>query len=802
MLKNYIKIAWRNLINKRSFSLVNILGLTIGITSALVLFVIVTDELSYNREQRQYNRIYRVVSQDKYSDGIIYNSGIPVPALDALRLAFPQVTFGAIISDLNSQVSLPGRPAQEKYLEKSGFYFAEPEFFSILQQQWLSGSAAVLRQPNTVVLTKAIAEKYFGSWQKSVGKTIRLDNHIDLLVGGVIRNTSFNTDFPLTAVVSFITLKQNADKYQGYQPAWESTNSEFQVMALLPGAVAVTGINRQLTDFVKKYYPPNKVSVKSNWLQPLAAIHFDKRFDTYGRHTISRSAIMTLSIIGLFILLMACMNFVNLSTAQAITRSKEIGMRKVLGSDRKQLIVQVMGETALIVFFAMILSFLLAVILLPMLRTLIDLPGTTNLVTARTVVMLAVLGLLVTVLSGFYPAVVLSSFKPITALRNRLNDKTGDKSVSMRRILVIVQFAISQVMILGTVVAVRQMNFIRTKDLGFTKGAVLVLQNNADTVNSSRPDAFRNELLKIRGVQSVTFANDVPASDNVWNSSFAFNHLPKEKFQACNKFVDTGYLNTFGLHLIAGTNIMASDTPRQALVNEKMLHALGLKNAEDVIGKPIRIGKGEWLMVTGVVKDFNAESLKSDIRPLIILSDQSKYGIVAVKLSDATLKEALSAIKQQWEQFYPEAAYNASFLDERIEQLYKQDSQLALLYKIFAIQAIIIGGLGLYGLVSFLTVQKYKEVGIRKTLGASAQNIVWLFSREFSVLIFISFILSAPVSWYMMRHWLNDFAYRIPLSPVYFIITLSIALLFAWLAVGYKSVRAALAKPVKSLRSE
>jgi ABC-type antimicrobial peptide transport system permease subunit len=376
------------------------------------------------------------------------------------------------------------------------------------------------------------------------------------------------------------------------------------------------------------------------------------------------------------------------------------------------------------------------------------------------------------------------------------------QGVSLRRCLVVMQFTISQVLIIATAVAVSQMNFISKADLGFNKDGVLLLGGNADSVFLSKQQALKQQLLQIPGVQSVSFSSDVPSSDNNWTTNFAYNHQPDEDYQLALKYADADYIKTFGMQLIAGRPVKESDTMQEAMINETLVKKLGVKNANDVIGKTIRLGRGQWYPIVGVMKDFKTNSLREDIKPLLVSTSNDVYSRTAIKLRTHQLETTKNAIQKTWDQVYPDYAFAPTFYDENIAEFYKQEEQLSLLYKIFAGLAIFISCLGLYGLVSFMAVQKTKEVGIRKVLGASLTSLLQLFSKEFTILIIISFFIAVPVAWYMMHSWLTNFVYRIPLHFGFFAVAIVGSVLIAWITVGYKAIRAALANPVKALRSE
>lgn len=802
MFRNYLTTYLRSLRKHSTFSIINIAGITIGIAASLVIFTIVHYELSYDAFQHNYKNIYHVVTQDKYPDGFTYNPGVNVAALDGLRAKFPNIPFACINSTAGSQLSVnnsSNSSANKKFIEPAGVFFCEPSFFKLFGYNWLAGNAGVLNQPNTIVLSKKMAEKYFGNWQQAINKTITLDNAIPLKVAGILQDFPANTDFPLNFLISFETLKSNADKYN-YHNDWNNLSSNFQVFALLPPSIKATTINAQLAAFSKEHYT-DRASHRTNLLQPLSEVHFDNRYGNFGDHTTSKSTLLTLSLIGVFILIMACINFINLATAQAVARSKEIGIRKVLGSNRLQLFIQVMGETALLVTTSMLLAIVVAYLCLPYIKHIASIQESLALFTPQTLGFLLLVLIAVTVLSGLYPSMILSGYNASLALKNKISS-AGIGGISLRRALVVMQFAISQILIIGMIVAISQMNFINHADLGFNKDALLLLTANTDSAVVAEMPAFKQKLLQTPGIQSVSFNADAPSSDNTWSSNFAFDHKADENYPVSLKFADDDYFKTFGLQLAAGRVYGKSDTMNEIVINETLLHKLGLQNAQQAIDKDIRLGSGSWKRIVGVVKDFKTHSLKLGINPILMAENSEYYGITAIKIRSSDLMQTQATVQNIWNEFFPAYAYTSSFMDESVARFYEQESHLELLYKIFAGLAIFISCLGLYGLVSFMAVRKTKEIGVRKVLGANTANIIYLFSKEFTILITVAFLAAAPLAYLIMHAWLNNFTYRINIGISVFALAIVLSLFIAWLTVGYKAIKAALANPVKSLRTE
>ncbi len=803
MFKNYCKTAFRNLVRNKKFSLINISGLAIGIASSILIFTVVQYELSYDTFQPGYNNIYQVAIEDKFPGSTAYTPGTPYPALDAIRARFPQMTTGVIYANYSAQLTVvgpDGAPSREKrFIEETGMFFADPQYFKIFKTNWLMGSPEVLDQPNKIVLTKKTAEKYFGQWQEAAGKYIRLDNLNNLQVAGIIQDPPGNSDFQYKAIGSYPIFKSNS--FYPYSREWNSTSSSEQLYVLLAPTQSVTAINAQLLKYSKERFKENNRKVsRTIFLRPLSILHFDSRMENMGDHITNKSTLWTLALIALFILVMACINFVNLSTVQAVNRSKEIGVRKVLGSGRWNLLWQILGETALVVIASIALAIGLAELCLPYIKHVSSITEDISLFNWRTSLYLASLFILVTLMAGLYPAMVVSGFSPILALKNKINSASVG-GISLRRSLVVLQFAISQVLIVGTLIAVSQMNFIQNADLGLNKEGILVVRGNGDSIQISRMDIFKSELKKNNSVIDVTQCTDIPSSDNNWGTNFAFNHKPDENYTLFLKFADADYFKTFGIQFVAGGPYTKADTVNEVVINQTLVSQLGLKSPQEAIGKDLQLGGG-WKKICGVVKDFRQNSLRDATKPLLIANDKKVYSFTALKLKGSNLAVIREQVQKVWDKYFPEYANQTYFADEKIEEFYQQEHQLALLYKIFAGIAVFISCLGLYGLVSFMAVQRKKEVGIRKVLGASISQIIYLFSKEFTVLILIAFAIAAPVAWYMMSNWLQRFDYRIPMRPMLFILAVVISVTIAWLTVGYKSFRAALANPAKSLKSE
>lgn len=808
MFKNYVKTSWRNLMRNRSYAAINITGLAIGIAACLLIFLVIQYETSFDNFHTNKDRIYRIVNVSQGPDGVTLGSGTQLPLADGLRNDFPQLPkVASIMLNDGSLYSISNSSGStiKKFKEDSAYY-ADPQFFQIFNFKWLAGDKKMaLAEPNTLVLSRGEADKFFGNWRTAIGKTVKYENKRDFKVTGIIENTPANTDFPMRVVMSWITLVNKGGDMSGNSGDWISTFSDRNTYIILPSNMNEQRFNADLAAFAKRHIPAPYNKSSSFQLQALKDMHYNTQVGVYGGHPFSKQLLNVISLIGLFLLIIACVNFINLATAQAVNRSKEVGIRKVLGSNRNQLIIQFISETLIITCFAVVLASVIAIITLPMLNNLLEIQLSSSFL-LNPIVILFLTGVVigVTFLAGFYPALVLSGFNPIEALKNKI--KAGHSSgISLRRVLVVTQFCIAQFLVIGTLVLIYQMNYFKNKSLGFNKNAVITVPFPGDSVARTRINALKNELLQQSGIKDVSISLYGPADNSAWHSDFKFNNSPKQvDFGASLKWADPDFFKLYDIQFVAGGPYKNSDTISGYVVNETLIHKLGITDPKQAIGKNIMLWNDpkKKALITGVVKDFNVGSLRSAIPPVLMAPWKETYGKLNIKIQPGNVHQILANIENLWNKTYPEGIYEYQFLDKTIANFYKNEGQLSTLYKIFAGIAIFISCLGLYGLVSFMAVQRIKEVGIRKTLGASVGHIVYLFSKEFTVLIVIAFAISAPVGYYFMHRWLQDFTYKITIGPDIFVLAIISSVAIAWITVGYKAVKAALANPVKSLRSE
>ncbi|GAB3771986.1 ABC transporter permease [Spirosoma horti] len=817
MLKSYLTTALRALKRNWSYSTINVLGLTLGLACCLLLFLAIRYELSFDRHNAHADQTYRLVSFNKKSNEDRRNVGIPLPALPALRNDFPLLKndITMVYRMANVVVSVRGKASAttKKFQEGDGIIaFAEPEYFRLFDYTWKSGSPqTALNNPNTVVLSERMAEKYFGSGNP-MGKTLRLENKTDFVVTGVVQEPPATSSVPFSILLSFASLKQFGANTNWDD--WQSTYGGAQIYLKLPNALAdqpmaAAQMDKQLVAFINKYHKPDDARDLVHSLQPLTSIHFDTRTDNYAKRTVSKEMIWAMGLIGLFILVTACVNFVNLATAQAIRRAKEVGVRKVLGSSRGQLVRQFLGETGVLTGLAMVLAFLVAQAALPYVGELLNIkPGGATLFDPTVILFLFALGLLTTTLAGFYPALVLSGYQPILALKGKIRASgRGNAQLLLRRGLIVGQFAISQLLIIGTIIAYSQMKYFRSADLGYSREAVLTV-----LIPEKKPgqlESLKAKLTGLPGIQSMSFGMTTPSSTSNWTTGFRFENDDKEPdFGALMRPADTAYVHTYGLKLLAGRMYQPGDTMREFVINEAFMKRLGFQKPEQIIGKFMRVN-GEVMKkpIVGVVKDFNAFSLHQHIEPSVLTSYRDQYRSLGIKLDPAhTSPEAISQLVKEvetaWNATFPDFVFKYTFLDETLTNFYKNEEQMYSLFQLLAGIALFIGCLGLYGVVAFMAETRTKEVGVRKVLGASTAHIFGLFSFDFIKLVLIALVLSSPVAWYVMDKWLQKFAYKIAIEWWMFALSGVLAVGIALLTVSFQSIKAALMNPVKSLRSE
>ena len=794
MIRNYFTITIRNIQRNLSYTLINVFGLALGITCSLVLFLMISFFTSFDNFHKNGDRIYRVVNSSDHNGRENFGAGVPSLLPDAMRTDISGLEHVLFISGSNNGLfSIEGNGTRKIFEQEEGFGYTDSTYFTFFNRRLLEGNQmTALSEPNQVLLSRKTAARFFGETE-AMGQLIRLNNDIDLKVTGILDDYPNNTSFPFDILISFSTIRKQKEE-QG----WNSTYSDDQCFVMLADGVTAESVDTQFPAFIEKYQGEKNAEEMKRWLQPLSELNYDSRFSNYRYSTVSKTSIMAMGVVALFLLITACINFINLSTAVAVKRSKEVGIRKVLGGQRLQLIAQYLSETGLITLMALIISIGLSELTLIKLNSFLDLDLHVNFYEPNTVVFLLLVWMAVSTLSGFYPAMLLSGFSPALALKNKItNRSTG--GFALRRSLVVFQFVISQYLIVGTVILLSQMNFLQNKDLGFSKDAIISvpIPDNAPVNNKK---ALKSELSRMGGVDMVSLCSALPSSGSVSMTNFQLQGVEENHITQV-KLADENYRELFDIEFLTGRDLAGLDTATTCLVNEELVRAVGIENPEDIIGRVITIW-GRQLPVVGVVKDFHTMSLEREIDPTIIFNRLELYQEMAVRLKSGSFNETIEQIEKAWTTQYPDYLFSYDFLDEQIKEFYEGEQKMSVLLIIFSGIAIAIGCLGLYGLISFMANEKEKEIGVRKVLGASTGNILFIFSREFVILIVVAFVIASPLAGYIMSQWLDNFAYKVPLNGLMFITGISITLIIAFLTVGYRSVKASITNPVEALRNE
>ncbi len=811
MLYNYLKIGLRNLQRHKGFTALNVLGLALGIAAVLLIYRMVTYELSFNQNFAQSDRIVRIVTTEVALDGEKgYTRGMPIAAMNAVRSTIPQFVALAKTKEYWPTVLVPnptGGPALKKFTMGPGkiSFFVEPEFTQIFDFKWLAGDPnTVLKAPNTIVVSSDMAEKCFGKWENALGQTLLLDND-PMTIQGVVAAPPINSDFPIQVLVSYATILSNKEKYE-YNEDWGNTSSNDQLFGLLQNKDQMEAVNALVGQVGQVEYRENgsgQNQSKGHSLQPLSELHYDDRYGTSATPVVSKSRLWILSFIGLLVLAMACFNFINLSTAMAIRRAKEVGVRKSLGGSRGTLFSQFMSETALIVLFSIVLGATMAWLASPLLKYISDVPPELPFLSQSNVlVFLGVVAVTMTLFSGFYPALVLAGFNPVRALKNDTTARSVG-GVSLRKGLVVLQFTIAQALIIGTIITLSQLDYIRNMDLGFSKDLIYTFNINGDSLSQSKMATMKQRILQIPGVETFAYGNDQPSSGSTWATNFAIGRGSEDqKFNTALKFCDADYQKTYGLQLVAGRWLEPSDTSKEFIVNMTLLKKAGISNPEEALQMEMRLGRNRWRKVVGVVKDFHSHSVHNELEAITISSNLKRFYSAGVKIKPQNMTATAAAIQQVFDETYPEQVFDAVYFDESVADFYTAENRFSDTCKGFAFLAILISCLGLFGLATHAAQQRTKEIGVRKVLGASVASVVNLLAKDFLKLVLLAIVFATPLAWWAMRNWLSDFAYRIDIQWWMFAVSGLAALLIAFLTVSFQSVRAAVANPVKSLRSE
>lgn len=809
MLKNYLKTAIRNLSRNRIYSALNVIGLALGIGCALVIFKVINFETSFDKHQSNYDNIYRIVKERIYPDKVDRGMGNPHPVGPALREDYPELLQVARVHYVwGDQINVKKGTDLKKFLLEDGIAFVENDFFKVFDVEFIAGDpATALTEPNTVVISRSQARKFFefpeGEEERAMDKMINYGNQDDFRIVGVMEDPVEATNFPFHLLFEYEG-QSVSNPYYNEGKYWNSTSSSTNTYIKVSDNFITADFDNKLIGMVDKYYEEGTSERIRYIVQPMSEIHAD---DVYGNYVYATPTelLTALSFIAIFLVLTACINFVNLATAQAANRSKEIGIRKAIGGYTGQLIIQFFTEITLITLFAVFCSLAIAEFMFTYLEDVIGTRLQLDLFNGlQTIGFIFLLLVLVSFLSGFYPSLLLSKMNTVLALKNKITAKENSGGLNLRKALVIAQFAISQFLIIGTVIISAQMNYFLTKDLGFEKEAIV--KSYLPEQDETKIERFRAMMMEDPSIANVSFCLSSPTGNS--NSSSSFNYAPLESeddYEASFKPADEQYMELYGLELLAGRGIEKDDSLSYVVINKKSADLLGFKdNYEAVIGERMTSGwRGNNLKIIGVMEDFHSQDLSEDIQFVFLLRDPGVYYEIAFKSAKgADVRKAITKFEDTWEKVYPEYVADWQFFDEMLAENYDREESIATLMSTFSAVSIVIGCLGLYGLIAFIAANRKKEVGIRKVLGASIFGIIRKFTFEILILVSVSFLIAAPLAYFILNQWLEDYQFRIDLGVGFFALAFFTTLIVAALTVSHRTITTALINPATTLKDE
>ena len=819
MFKNYLKTAWRNITRNKIFSLINVIGLAIGISASLVIYLIVSYDLSFDKFEKNSNRIYRVVSDMKFPDNDFKNAGLPMPLNQAIQNELTGIEMFVPLStpngDINVSISSATGNTPDKYKKQKDIVYVDNNYFNLLSYTWLAGSPKnSLHDPFTTVLTESRAKKYFpgDDVSKDIGKIITYNDSIKTTVTGVVKDLDKNTDFNFNEFISYNTIPNSGLKNNMGWDQWGSVSSGEQLFIKLSEGTNTAALTKQIQQLFDKHqkdaYLKNIFS-----LQPLSDVHFNSDYDSFNERIANRTTLYSLLAVAVILLVLGCINFINLTTAQAAQRAKEIGIRKTMGSSKRQLIFQFLSETFLLTLFSTIISLTLTPFIIKLFHDFI--PPKINagmLVNANVIVFIIALIFVITFFAGFYPSVILSKYNPVLVLKG--NTPSGSLSRAwIRKSLTVTQFVFAQAFIIAAIIVSMQIRYTLNKDLGFRKNGVITVETPIDFFHlenlpkqASVRDVLLQKIKSLQGVAMACAASEAPATNGSSFGTMKFNTGKKEIETTVQvKNADDDYFKLYNMHLLAGRFPKKSDSETEYAINESYAKFLGFKNPADAIGKNI-IRSDKQIPVVGVLKDFYAQSLHAEIKPLAYYSDRKWQSQLQIELKPETIPGAwqttIDQIKKAFKEIYPDEDFTYNFVDETIAKFYDSEQHTSTLLSWATALAIIISCLGLLGLVIYTTNQRTKEIGVRKVLGATVTQIVTLLSKDFIKLVLFAFVIAAPLAWLGMNKWMQNYAYRANISWWIFVVSGISIILIALLTLSIQIIKAAIANPVKSLRTE
>jgi len=800
MIKNYFKTAWRNLWRNKVFSAINILGLSLGLACCILMFLFIQHELSYDNFNANAKKIYRLTSEAEGPNGKTNLAVTPAPWAPLMKKDYAEIkNYTRLLKAEKTDVGQPGK----QHFYETDLLYADSTFLDVFSVELEKGNAKkALEQPNSIILTDETAKKYFGD-EDPIGKTLEVNSfvgRVTVQVTAIAKKLPSNSHFNFNTLVSLQTLGDLSNFWAYHM---------FQTYLLLNDQSSAGNLEKKFPSFVNKYIinNPQADGKQEIHLQPLTSIHLHSNM--VGEIGINGDItyIYVFAGVAIFILLIACFNFTNLSTARSLTRAKEVGLRKVVGADKKQLLGQFLGETTFFAFVSLILAIVIVFLVLPLFNQLSERQLVIDF--SKNYSLLIVLALLVAgvgLLAGLYPAAVLSAFRPVEVLKGKFIK--GSKGVSFRKLLVTLQFVVSIALIASTILVNRQLHFLQTKKLGFDKTNVLVLSLPKD-MDSSRLASYKASLLGQPSILSVASSSVLPGVNIPVNQVNDGNIDLTKAYSMQMLWIDEDFVPTMKMKLLAGRNFSASlptDKAEGFMVNEEAVKKLGWQDAAHAIGKTIQWVKPDAILkkgkVLGVVENFNITPLKSAVQPLVMHYSALRFQYLYVRFNQSDVARSTAIVQAKFTEFYPKQSFEYSFLDDDLNAMYNSERRLGTIFSYFSLLAILIACLGVLGLSLYSIQQRVREIGIRKVLGADVLSITAGLVKEFVKPVVIAAFVATPVAWYMIHKWLEVFAYRIDIGWWVFVIAGALALLIAILTISVQSIRAAVANPVKSLRTE
>jgi len=813
MFKYYVLLAWRIMKKQKVYTFINVLGLAIGICACLVIYLVTSYDFSFDRFHPDKNRIFRITGEVQRLNGEMEFVNSVVPDIAGIETAIPGFEAKTGIYHYDATIKSTDITGKIQSFTSDKVIVTAPDYFKIFKYEWLAGDPAIaLNDPNTVVISDKKARMYFGDvpLYKITGRTLLYNDSLQLTVTGVIKEWSANTDLPYTDFISLATANHPFLKKEIPSTDWSSLRPH--------GTMAFVKLDKNTTEakvnaLLKNYLDRNAKAafygklVKLE-LQPIEDLHFTQEYnradDGDGFRKAYLPALYLLIGIAFFILILAVVNFVNLSTALSIGRSKEIGMRKVLGVKRTSLALQLFTETLVFTLVAVIIACLIISPVLGLFSNYIPKGIVFRLNDVNVIVFLVALTVITTFLAGIYPAKVLSSLMPVLSLKGMSSHISGPNT-GQRKGLIVFQFTVSLIFIIGTLVINNQISYMRSKDKGFNTDAVLTINNWGD--EHANMKVLAQKVKSIPGVDNAILQGDAPMGFAERSNIYKYKEKDESMIEVIVKTGDENFIPFYKIKLLAGRNLLPADSTKELVINEALAKAMGFTNTADAVGKFLHDNNDKMTPVVGVVADFHMGSFHAPIRPMVIQHVPEWETSMAVNIASshkniAETRKVISGIEKAWKEMYPQSDFHYNFLDESIGWLFEKEEQSAWLMNAAMIVTIFISCMGLFGLAMYTAQIRKREIGIRKVVGASVMDITTMLSRDFGKLVLLATLIATPVAWLIMNRWLEDFAYRVNVSVWVFIAAMIIAMVIAMLTVGYQSVKAAIANPVKNLRTE